>query len=128
MRILIVDDNRDAADLLAALLGGLGHAAWAVYDGPAALASFARRRPELCFVDIGMPGMDGYETARRLRAMPGGTEVQLVALTGYTQDDDVRKALSAGFDRHQAKPVELETLRELLDAVDDVSSPRVAVG
>jgi len=122
MRILIVDDNRDAADLLAALLGGLGHAAWAVYDGPSALSSFTRRRPELCFVDIGMPGMDGYETARRLRGLPGGRQVQLVALTGYTQDDDVRRAIDAGFDRHQAKPVELETLRELLVDVEDAPS------
>lgn len=128
MRILIVDDNRDAADLLAALLGGLGHAAWAAYDGPTALDSFVRRRPELCFVDIGMPGMDGYETARRMRTLPGGQGVHLIALTGYTHAEDIRKALEAGFDRHEPKPVELERLRELLATLDDTPVRRAAAG
>lgn len=122
-RVLVVDDNVDAADMLVELLDSWGCSAQAVYDGPSALDAAPKLDPDLILVDIGMPRMDGYETARRLRELPGGDGYRLVALTGYAQPQDVEAARRAGFDRHVAKPIDTETLRSLLPPAQPPSVP-----
>ena len=112
-RVLVVDDNQDAADALVEALVGHGHAAMAAYDGPTGIEAARRQRPEVAFLDIGLPVMDGYELARRLRELLGPT-VKLVALTGYGQDRDRALSRAAGFDDHLVKPVELEQIMGLL--------------
>lgn len=107
-RILIVDDNVDAADSLAMVLNQSGHNAESVFTPIDAISRAAALNPEIVLLDIGLPGMDGYEVARRIRAA-GGT-ARLVALTGYGQPDDIRRAKEAGFDAHLVKPVDLEKL------------------
>jgi PAS domain S-box-containing protein len=113
-RVLVVDDNRDAADSLAMLLRLAGQDVQARYDGLSALAQAQEFRPELVFLDIGMPGMDGYEVARRLRGEPQLEGVILVALTGWGQEEDRRRSAEAGFDHHLVKPVEPDAVRGLL--------------
>ena len=107
-RILIVDDNADAADSLAMMLNLTGHTAEAVYGSTQALAHVAEFQPEVILLDIGLPGMDGYEVARRLRAT--GNMARIVALTGYGQSEDVERGKRAGFDAHLIKPVDLQSL------------------
>jgi signal transduction histidine kinase/DNA-binding response OmpR family regulator len=121
-RVLVVDDNVDGAESLATLLKLLGHEVHVAHDGPAALRATADVRPEVVFLDIGLPGMDGYEVARRLRR-PGRNEALLVALTGYGQDEDRRRSREAGFDHHLVKPVDPAVLEELL-AGTAVPAPR----
>jgi PAS domain S-box-containing protein len=113
-RVLVVDDNRDAADSLAVLLRLTGQEVRVAYDGPSTLAQAGEFRPALAFVDIGMPGMDGYEVARRLRRQPGLEDTVLVALTGWGQEEDRRRSAEAGFDCHLVKPVEPDALGTLL--------------
>ncbi|WP_020652476.1 PAS domain S-box protein [Massilia niastensis] len=113
-RILVVDDNRDAADSLAMLLHGDGAEVRAVYGGEAALAAVAEFHPSTVLLDLGMPGMDGFETARRLRALEGGRALGLVALTGWGQEADRRRTQEAGFDRHLTKPVDIRALEAYL--------------
>lgn len=113
-RILVVDDNVDAAETLADVLLLWGYEAESVYDGEAALRSAARSRPHAVLLDIGLPGMDGYEVAGRLHALPGLGTTVLIALTGYGQEDDVRRSHEAGIDHHLTKPVDLERLQQLL--------------
>ena len=113
-RILAVDDNVDAAESLALLLRLEGHEVRTAYDGPAALAAVQADRPDVVSLDLGMPGMDGYAVARRLRALPGLEDVLLVALTGWAQEEDRRRCYEAGFDGHLPKPVELNALRQFL--------------
>jgi signal transduction histidine kinase/ActR/RegA family two-component response regulator len=114
-RILLVDDNRDAADALAEALEEFGHGVTVAYDGPGGLEAAARQPPDLGLLDIGLPVMDGYELARRLRELPGMSAVPLVAVTGYGQESDRRRALEAGFQEHVVKPVDLAQLRSLLE-------------
>ncbi len=113
-RLLVVDDNRDAADSLAMLLRLQGHEVRVAHDGPAALEMVKGYCPALVFLDIGMPGMDGYEVARRLRQQPGLENVRLAALTGWGQQEDRRRTAEAGFDHHLVKPVEPKALDGLL--------------
>jgi PAS domain S-box-containing protein len=113
-RILVADDNHDGADSLTVALQGLGHEVCTAYDGEQALALAASTRPEVMLVDIGMPRMNGYEVCRAVRREPWGREVLLVALTGWGQEEDRRRAAEAGFDRHLVKPVDLPVLAELL--------------
>ncbi|HXO20656.1 MAG TPA: ATP-binding protein [Thermoanaerobaculia bacterium] len=113
-RVLVVDDNRDAAETLATLLEHWGFAVRSACDGPAALTTAAVFLPEVVLLDIGLPGMSGYEVARHLRAMPGLHQAMLVAVTGYGQDDDRRQSREAGFDHHLVKPVDPQRLRELI--------------
>jgi two-component system CheB/CheR fusion protein len=113
-RVLVVDDSRDSADSLGILLRHLGAETQVVYDGIAALEALRSFQPSVVFLDIGMPGMDGYETARRLRATPEGRDVSLVALTGWGQDEDRRRSKAEGFARHLLKPVDAEALRGIL--------------
>jgi CheY-like chemotaxis protein len=117
--VLVVDDNEDAAEMLSALLGSVGHRVETACDGPSALRRLDRAWPDIAILDIGLPGMDGYELAGRIRQLAAarGQSISLVALSGYGQDSDVRRALAAGFDRHIAKPVSLGTLQELFRAL-----------
>ena len=111
--VLIADDNRDAADALCELLLVLGHRARAVYGGEEALAACAETVPDVVLLDLGMPGLDGYETARRLSGRDGDGPT-LIALTGWGQSEDRRRTREAGFDHHLVKPADLATLRRLL--------------
>jgi PAS domain S-box-containing protein len=113
-RILVVDDNVDAAESLAMILRLEGQEVRVAHDGPSALEAAPVYRPEVVFLDIGMPGMDGYEVARRLRQVPGLEGTVLIALTGWGQDQDRRRSQEAGFDRHLLKPVERRSLAEVL--------------
>jgi two-component system, chemotaxis family, CheB/CheR fusion protein len=110
LRILVVDDNADSASGLAELLGMEGHEVRTSPDGETALSAAAEFHPEIVFLDIGLPGIDGYETARRLRAVPTFSQTRLVALTGYGQDEDRRRAEAAGFDSHVVKPLRVADL------------------
>jgi two-component system, sensor histidine kinase len=111
-RVLIVDDNRDAADSISLLLRIHGHEVRTAYGGEDALQLAAAYPADLVLLDIGLPGMNGYEVAKRLRA--SGTSTHLVALTGYGQPEDVRRAKEAGFDAHMVKPVDFDRLLETL--------------
>ena len=113
-RILVVDDNQDAADTLAMLLEADGAQARAVYDGPAALATLPVLRPGVVLLDLGMPDMDGFEVARRIRADPALAGVRIVALTGWGQESDRERTRGAGFDFHLTKPVDLDMLHAWL--------------
>jgi CheY-like chemotaxis protein len=113
-RILLVDDNRDAAESLAMLLRLSGHEVAVAYDGPGGLEAAAAHRPEFALLDITLPGMDGYELARRLRRQPDLEGAVLVALTGWGQAEARRRSQEAGFDHHLVKPVDLAALRQLL--------------
>jgi CheY-like chemotaxis protein len=117
-RILVVDDNRDAADSLAILLRLVGNEVHTAYDGLEALGAAAAFQPNVVFLDIGLPKLNGYETARRMREQHGGGDMVLVALTGWGQEEDRRRAKEAGFDHHMTKPVEFDALQKLLAALD----------
>jgi PAS domain S-box-containing protein len=116
-RILIVDDNVDAADLLALVLRGEGHEVEAVYTSKAALERAQVSNPEIMLLDIGLPEMDGYEVARRLRSLSELKDTRLIALTGYGQATDRARTLAAGFDDHLVKPVEVEALKRSMVGV-----------
>jgi CheY-like chemotaxis protein len=103
-RLLVVDDNVDAAETIARLLRLAGYEAECVYDGPSALQAVERNKPDIVVLDIGLPGMDGYEVARRLRAR--FRRLPLIAVTGYGQDSDRKRSEQAGFDHHFTKPVD----------------------
>lgn len=113
-RILIVDDNNDAATSLSKMLSLLGYEARTAGDGVAGLAAFAEFRPEAALLDIGMPKMNGYELARQIRQQPRGDEVVLIAITGWGQDEDKQRTVEAGFDHHLVKPVNFAALTQLL--------------
>jgi PAS domain S-box-containing protein len=117
-RILVVDDNRDSADSLAMLLRLVGHDVRTVHDGRQALVVAAAYRPDLVLLDIGLPGLDGYEVARRLRQEPWIGQTVLVALTGYGGEDDRQQAQAAGFTHHMVKPVDFDSLQQLLLALE----------
>ena len=113
-RVLVVDDNLDSAESLSLLLELMGHTVRTAHDGEEALAEADAFRPDLVLMDIGMPRMDGYEAARRLRQAPWAADTVLVALTGWGQDEDKRRSEEAGFDRHLIKPVDPTALEALL--------------
>ncbi len=116
-RILIVDDNRDAATSLAMMLKLMGHEVRTAHDGEAGLAAAAEHRPDLILLDIGMPKLNGYDTARIIRAEPWGQVMTLVAVTGWGQEEDRRKSSEAGFDFHMVKPVAPEELERVVASV-----------
>jgi CheY-like chemotaxis protein len=116
-RVLVVDDHRDALEGMIYLLGALGYDVRGAEDGAEGLALAAEWQPEIALLDIGLPGMDGYELARRIRALPGMESIGLVAWTGFGEERDRQLAFAAGFDRHLVKPVDLKELREALAAV-----------
>ena len=114
LRILVVDDNRDAAHSVATLLRMLGYEIEVAHDGPASLEVAAAYRPDVVLLDIGLPGMDGYEVARRMRDLPPLANVSLIALTGWGQEEDRRRSQIAGFNYHLIKPLNLNSLESLL--------------
>ncbi|TDU25536.1 PAS/PAC sensor hybrid histidine kinase [Panacagrimonas perspica] len=113
-RLLVVDDNRDAAEALSALLTLLGHDVSVAYDGMQALAACEQSVPEIALLDIGLPGMSGYDLAQAMRDRPWGEGITLVALTGWGQAGDQQRAQEAGFDHHLVKPVHVQRLLQLL--------------
>jgi CheY-like chemotaxis protein len=113
-RVLVVDDNVDAAESAATLLGAWGHEVHTVHDGTAALSAVREFRPDVVLLDIGLPGKNGYEVARELRAIPDSAVKLLAAMTGYGQEEDRRRSAEAGFDVHLTKPLDLEHLQKLL--------------
>lgn len=122
-RVLVVDDNADAAEALAMLLRLKGHDVECCHDGPSALDSVKRQRPEFVFLDLGMPGMDGLEVARRLREEPGTSPPVIVAVTGWGQEADRRRTAEAGFDHHLVKPVSAADVHRLLAHEAEASRP-----
>jgi signal transduction histidine kinase len=120
-RILVVDDNRDAADSLAQLLREVGHDVAIAYDAAAAVNATSTFRPNTVLLDIGMPVVDGYAAAKTLRGQPDGTDIFLVAMTGWGQPEDKRRALEAGFDAHLVKPVSLDALLDVFSRNGRVS-------
>jgi len=115
-KVLIIDDNADAADGLCDLLRDSGFTCGVALDGPSGLNLLTSFEPDVVLLDLGLPGVDGYEVARRIRAMPGGDRYLIVAITGYGEDRDRRRSHEAGFDAHLVKPVELEQLLPILQA------------
>ena len=116
-RVLVVDDNCDAAVTLGLLLKMLGVEVRVVHSGAEALESLDSFRPRVVLLDIGMPGMDGYEVARRIREQPGLGEVTLIALTGWGQEEDRDRSRAAGFDHHLIKPADIRALEALLESM-----------
>ncbi|HYD48676.1 MAG TPA: response regulator [Terriglobales bacterium] len=114
MSVLVVEDNADAAESMMMLLELLGHQVHIANDGFAGVEAARTQSPQIMLVDIGLPGIDGYEVARRVRRDPDLCHIILVALTGYGCDDDKREAAAAGFDRHMVKPVDPDALQELI--------------
>ncbi len=113
-RILVVDDNRDAADTLGMMLNRSGAVVELAYDGLEALRIIDAHRPDVVLLDIGMPGLDGYEVAKQIRARPDADALVIVALTGWGQQEDRQRSRDAGFDHHLVKPVDFDLLFELL--------------
>jgi CheY-like chemotaxis protein len=113
-RILAADDNVDAATSLGMMLRLMGHETRVVHDGLRAVEEAESFRPDVALLDIGMPKLNGYEAAQCIRRASWGKDIVLVALTGWGQDDDKRRALEAGFDHHFTKPVNLTDLQRLL--------------
>jgi len=124
LRVLVVDDNRDAADSMGLVLARAGAEVEVVHDGATALDRVERFHPALVLLDIGMPGMDGYEVARRIRARPALQGIQLVALTGWGQAEDRLRSREAGFDHHLIKPAGIDELCALLPSTRDNAGPR----
>jgi CheY-like chemotaxis protein len=116
LRVLVVDDNVDAAEGLAAVLAAWGHLTWVEHGADKALRVADSIRPQVALLDLGLPGMDGFELGRRLRALAGLEGLLIVAVTGYGQEEDRRRTREAGFDGHLTKPVDLDALRMLLTA------------
>ncbi len=114
LRILIVDDNRDGADSLGIMLRSMGNEIRTAYDGEEAVRAAAEFRPEVVLLDIGLPKLNGYEACRRIREQPWGKFIVLIAVTGWGQDEDKRRANAAGFDKHLVKPVDPRALMKLL--------------
>ncbi len=117
LRVLVVDDNVDAAESLADLLRALGHDVRTAHDGPTGLEAATGFRPDVMLLDIGLPGLDGYEVAKRLRRQPLFKSLVLAAMTGYGQESDKDKSKSAGFDHHLVKPADFEKVRQILATV-----------
>ena len=113
-RVLVVEDNDDAREMLCHVVRLLGHEVYEATNGPGAVEAAVRLRPDVAFIDIGLPGLDGYEVARRIRAEADGRPVRLVAITGYGLREDRERALTAGYDEHLVKPVDPARLLEML--------------
>jgi signal transduction histidine kinase/ActR/RegA family two-component response regulator len=116
-RVLVADDNQDAAESLAALLEALGNDVKVAYDGVEAVEAARRFRPQVILLDLGMPRLDGYGAAREIRRDPDGRAIKIVALTGWGHEEDRQRVREAGFDAHIVKPAELEVLRRMLSEV-----------
>lgn len=113
-RVLVVDDNMDAADMLVMMLQLFGHEVRAAYTGQTALETAVEYQPDVVLLDIGLPDMNGYEVARHLRQQPQTKDVKLIAMTGYGQDSDRQRSQEAGCEHHLVKPVDPQKLQDLL--------------
>jgi CheY-like chemotaxis protein len=127
-RVLVVDDNADAADLLAALLGRAGHVVAVAYNPLDALDTAADFGPEIAVLDIGLPVMDGYELGERLRALPATARCRIIALTGHGQAHDLARSERAGFEAHIVKPVDAKQLAALIGGPAGASEPATSGG
>jgi CheY-like chemotaxis protein len=114
LRVLVADDNVDTADTMAMLITTLGHDVRKAYDGPASLEAALDYRPDIMLLDIGLPGLDGYQLAKRIRGQAALQDVVLVALTGYGHESARQRSLGAGFDHHLTKPHDLKQLEQIL--------------
>jgi len=117
-RVLIVDDNKDVAVAMSRWVRQLGHEVRVAFDGADAVKIVEEFRPAVVLLDIAMPKMNGYDVARALRSLSWGSEMTLVAVTGWGQEDDRRRSTEAGFDRHMTKPVDPIVLEAFLDSID----------
>jgi CheY-like chemotaxis protein len=126
-RILIIDDNRDAAETMARLLEVFGHDVRIAFDGDQAMEIARRQRPDYVLLDLGLPGMDGYEIARRLRRELTEPTV-IIAVTGYGQEEDRRRCREAGIDHHRLKPIDLTDLLSLLSTAHPVAGRAAGSG
>ncbi|HEY0511037.1 MAG TPA: ATP-binding protein [Thermoanaerobaculia bacterium] len=117
LRVLVVDDSEDTAEMMTALLEMDGHDVRTAHSGPAALEVAAAFHPDVAVLDIGLPGLDGYQVAQRLREDPGLKDLTLIAASGYGQDADLQRSREVGFDRHLVKPVDPRELREILAGI-----------
>ena len=115
--MLVVDDNVDTATSLAMLLTESGHDVRTAHDGPTALEAALDYRPDVVLLDIGLPGLDGFEVAKRIRQQPTLQNVVLVAMTGYGQESDRQRSQEAGFDHHLVKPADFEKVQQILATV-----------
>jgi CheY-like chemotaxis protein len=121
-RILVVDDNQDSADSIAILLRTMGHEVHTAHDGLEAVDATAEFQPDMVLLDLGLPKLNGFDAARRIREQPGGRERVVIALTGWGQEEDRRRSKEAGFDHHLTKPIDFGVLRDLL-AASKISHP-----
>jgi CheY-like chemotaxis protein len=115
LHVLVVDDNHDAADTLAEVLEIMGCRTATAYDGQEGVEKAEKLRPDAIVLDLGMPRLNGYEACERIRAMPWGQQVRLIAVSGWGQQDDRRRSMAAGFDAHLVKPVAPDDLMALLE-------------
>nr|WP_202412731.1 response regulator [Duganella lactea] len=120
-RLLLIEDNDDGREMMTMMLGAYGYEVTAAADGLLGLSAAQTGQPDLALVDIGLPGIDGYEVARRLRADPATRDIKLIALTGYGLAEDLRRVMEAGFDRHLVKPVDIEQLMEVIGSCAPVA-------
>jgi CheY-like chemotaxis protein len=125
-RILIVDDNRDAADALCRLLNAMGHIATATYDGRGGLEAARRQKPDVVLLDLGMPEWDGFEVFSRMRAELALANTRIVALTGWGREEDRQRTRRAGFDAHLVKPADVKAIDAVLDETSEVRSAATA--
>jgi CheY-like chemotaxis protein len=123
LRILVVEDDPESLEMMGALLHLWGYEARLVPAGPPALEEFEREKADVVLLDLGLPGMDGFEVARRLRHQPGGDSAFIAAVTAYRGEEHRRQAREAGFDRYLTKPVDLESLRQMLDQATSDNRP-----
>ena len=114
LRVLVADDNADSAESLALLLQMMGHEVRTELDGARAVETAQAFQPQVVLLDLGMPQLNGYEAARRIRALPGGDQVVLIAQTGWSQPEDRQRSRDAGFDHHVVKPIPAGALEKLL--------------
>jgi len=124
LRVLIAEDNRDSADSLKTLLEALGYETHIAYDGETAVRSAAALRPDAIIMAIGLPGLNGYEAARRIRAQNPGMRVSIVALTGWGQKSDRQRSAESGMDHHLVKPLDLAALKQILDSLQPFAARR----
>ncbi len=117
VRILVVDDNFDVMDSLAMVLRAIGHEVLAADSGEEALEVMEHWLPELAFIDVGLPGISGFELAEEVRRREWGANIVLIAMTGWGSSEDKRRSHAAGFNQHAVKPVDLQQLRALIDSV-----------
>jgi CheY-like chemotaxis protein len=128
LRLLVVDDNLDAAETLAELLGTMGYEVRQAGDGEAALKVAEKFAPHVVLLDIGLPGMNGYDVCRRMRQQRGGKRRTMVAITGWGQPEDLKRSKEAGFDRHLVKPMDFDALVEILKSVPEPAARRNNAG